>query len=1046
MLASIVAFALRARAFVIVAAVCLLGGGIFAASQLDVEAYPNPIPPLIEVIAQPFGMGAEETEKYVTIPLELGLAGMPGLDHVRSQSLFGLSDVKLYFRWGTDYATARQEVINRIQFVTLPGNVQAQLSPWSAIGEIYRFTLEGKGFSLLELKTAEDFIVVRQLRQVPGVAGVTSFGGETRQYHVEIDPVRLRAANVSLTQLLAAIGNANQSVGGQRVAIGAQSFDVRGVGLITGIADIEQVVLASHAGVPVRVRDVGKVDIGPAPRLGTVGIQDRGDVVQGIVLMRYDATTRPTLDGVRSRIERIRSERILPPGMQIVPYYDRGELVATTTHTVYENLTIGMTLVAGVLFVFLGNLRAALVTAIIVPLALACAVIGLIASHTSANLLSIGAIDFGIVIDSSVVMIDHIARKLGPEGKGSVAERILEAAREVVRPMAFSTTVIGFSFVPLFTMTGVSGVIFAPMAKTYAFAIGGAIILALLLAPALSSVLLRVVQEDRESLVMRLLRRAYSPLLSLSVRRPWLAVGLTLLPVAFAALAVPHLGGEFMPKLEEGNLWIRATLPMSISREVASRYADRMRGIIRGCPPPAEGVPCDEASRTHPAVLVAVSQVGRPDDGTDVTGFNDVEIFAPLSTDSRLLRGQTKAELVRQLAAELDAEFPNVTFAFSQMISDNVDEAVAGVKGANAVKIFGPKIEENEQNAAAIRRVLASVRGVADLGTLRSLGQPNIRVTPDRAAAARYGLNAGDVVAAVQASVGGQAATRVYEGDKFFDLTVRWKAQDRESVAAIGRVMVSAPDGVQIPIDQIARVETVTGAATIYREDGTRYTPVKFSVRGRDLASTVEEARAKVAREVVLPWGSHASWTGELSELRRAEERLAIIVPLTLAIILALAYAAVRSVRDVAIVIANVPVACSGGVLALLVTGTPLSVAAAMGFVSVLGIAVQDAILVVTAFQRFTAAGAEVFEAAHAAAEERLRPVLMTALVAMLGLFPAAISQSIGAQTQKPLAIFVIGGAAMLLVLSRLLQPALLVLAHRRRREEDEPAALSTGD
>lgn len=1029
MISRLVALAVRLPFLVICAVALLVGGGIAAYRELDVEAYPNPVPPMIEVIAQPNGLSAEEVEKYVTVPLEIGLAGIPGLDHVRSQSIFGLSDLKCYFHWGADYEKVRQEVINRIGFVQLPNGVQAQLSPWSAIGEIYRYTLEGKGYSLSELKTAQDWVMERQLKQVPGVADVVSFGGETKEYHVSVDPTRLRGQNVTLVQLLAALQNANQNVGGQRLTLGEQSYDVRGVGLLRGTKDVENVVIATQGGTPVRVRDVADVEIGPAPRLGMIGKDGASDVVQGTVLMRYGAETPSTLQGIRDRVELIRSNRLLPPGMEIRPYYDRGDLVGTTMHTVTENLAIGMALVAAVLFVFLGDGRAALITAVTIPLALLAAFCGLVLSNTSANLISLGAIDFGIVVDSAVIMTENIFRHLGRHGKGTITERVLDAAKEVAGPMTFSTLIIGVSFLPLFTMTGVSGVIFAPMARTYAFAIGAAILLALTLAPVLATKLFRAEEEEKESRMMSALHRVYAPLFDFAVRRPWTSLVFGALPLLVALGAIPRLGKEFMPKLEEGNLWIRATLPVSISREQGARYADEMRAIIRGCA--FEDPGCDR-NRKHPEVLLAVSQLGRPDDGTDVTGFNDIEIFAPLAPSGQWPAGQTKETLVATMAQELDDRFPGAVFNFSQMISDNVEEAIAGVKGQNSVKVFGPDVDSNEKSADSIVTALDAVRGVEDLGLLRSSGQPEVRITPDREAAARYGLNSGDVLAMVQAAIGGQAATRVYEGDKSFDLTVRWKPEFRQSVTAIQAVQVATPGGAHIPLGQIAAVETVQGPAAIFREDGQRYTPIKFSVRGRDLAGAVQEAQ-RVASSVPIPYGSHLTWDGELNELRQAQARLLLTVPLALLLVGLLAYAAVKSGKDTLLVLSNIPVAGAGGILALLLTGTNLSVSAAMGFVSVFGIAVQDAILVVSYFQRLVADGQEVSAAAREAVEKRLRPVLMTALVAMLGLTPAALSHGIGSQTQRPLAIVVIGGAMMLLLASRVIQPALLVLVHRVR-------------
>jgi cobalt-zinc-cadmium resistance protein CzcA len=1029
-LARVVRAAIQQRLLVLAAVVVLIAAGVVAYRHLNVEAYPNPVPPMIEVVVQPSGLGPEEVEKFVTIPVEIGLGGMPGLDHVRSQSLFGLSDVKCYFKWGTDYAAARQEVINRLQFVELPHGVEAQLSPWSATGEVYRYTLAGKGYSLSELKTAQDFVLERQLKQVPGVIDVTSFGGETKQYHVSVDPIRLRDHGVTLSDLLVASSNANQSVGGQRLTLGAQSYDVRGVGLIRDLRDIENVVVDVRGGTPIRVHDVATVEIGPAPRLGVVGRDDEADVVQGIVLMRFGAETPDTLAGIRERLERIKRNRLLPPGMEIRPYYDRGALIATTTGTVRHNMIVGIVLVSAVLFAFLGSLRAAFITAVTIPLALLAAFCGLVATGTSANLISLGAIDFGIVVESSVLMTESIFRKLGPDGRGSVGERVVAAASEVAGPLGFSAVIIGVSFLPLFTLTGVSGVVFAPMARTYALTIAAAIVLALTVGPVLAMSLLRERSTQHTSVVARIMHRIYGPLFRLGIERPWVALGVAMIPVLLAGVLTTRLGQEFMPKLEEGNLWIRATLPISISREQSGEYADRMRSIVRGCPPTG---PCAEDERAHREIELAVSQVGRPDDGTDVTGFNNIEIFAPLRPSSTWARGQTKERLVAGLSDELESAFPGVVFNFSQMIGDNVEEAVAGVKGENSIKVFGPDIASNERVASDVMSSLAQVHGIEDLGFFQSLGQPNVRIVPDREAAARYGLNVGDVLASTQAAIGGQAVTRVFEGDKSFDLTVRWAAEARQSVDAVRALLIATPGGAQVPLAQIAAVEVVEGPATVYREDGQRYTPLKFSVRGRDLAGAVEDAQAHVNRAVSLPYDSHLEWSGELNELTTARHRLAIILPLTLLLVSGLAFAAARTWKDTLIVLSNLPVVCAGGVLALLATGTNLSVSAVMGFVSVLGLAVQDGILVVTYRRRLLEEGLDATDAARQAVDRGLTPALMTASVAMFGLLPAALSHQIGSQTQRPLAIVVIGGALCLTVVSRLLQPALLTLSATKR-------------
>ena len=1030
----LVAFALKNRALVVLGALVLAVTGLFAFRQLNVEAYPNPVPPLVEVIAQPPGWSAEEVERYVTIPLEIGLSGMPGLDHVRSQSLYALTDVKCYFNWGTSYEAARQEVINRLQFIQLPPGVQAQLSPSNAIGEVYRFNVRGKGYGLQELKTAADWILVRQFKQVPGVVDVVTFGGETKEYHVEVDPYRLRARGISLAQLMQSISNANTNVGGQRLTLGEQAYTIRGVGLIRSPKDIEDVVVLAQKGVPVRVRDVATVAIGHAPRLGIVGRDGDGDVVQGTVLMRYGAETKPTLRGIYERVEHIRKNHLLPPGMDIEPYYDRENLISVTTHTVLENLLIGMVLVTLVLVAFLGSARAALITALNIPFALLVAFIGMVASGTSANLISLGAVDFGIVVDSTVIMVENVFRHLGAHGVGGIRERVRSAAAEVGRPMAFSTLIIGVAFLPLFTMTGVSGVIFSPMAHTYAFAIGGAILLALTLTPVLLSRFVPAQTEEKETLVMRALQRAYRPLFDMALRWPRFGLVIAAAVILLCVIIYPLLGSEYMPKLEEGNFWIRASLPMSVSMEQSSKLVGRMRAILK----------------RHPEVVTVVSQLGRPDDGTDLAGFQNIELFAPLKKYDEWPRGLTKEKLTDQLGKELDEEFPGVVFNFSQYLSDNVEEALSGVKGENSVKVKGPDIDRNEAAAGSIVDVMGGVRGVKDLGMFATLGQPSIKIVPDREQCARYGLNTGDVEGVVAAAIGGQAVTQVFEGEKNFALTVRWQQPYRSSIAAIRAITVATPDGSQVPLGQVAKITQESGPSVIYREDGSRYSPVKFSVRGRDLGSTIDEAQRRIAEKVRLPAGGHLEWAGQINELKEAMGRLAIIIPLMLILITLLVYGAVKTWLDTAVVLISIPVACLGGLVALLVTGEAFSVSAAMGFVSIFGIAIQDAILVVTYAQRQWGDGRTRTEGARAAAEQRFRAGLMTTLTATLGLLPAALSNGIGAQAQKPLAIVVIGGSLALAGLTRIVQPPLLVVAHQigdrfrarhARPEEEEDAA-----
>jgi cobalt-zinc-cadmium resistance protein CzcA len=1069
MIKRLVAFALGVPGFVLMATAILVIGGLYAFSELQIEAYPNPVPPLVETIAQPVGWSAEEVERYVTIPLEVGLAGMAGLEHIRSQSLFELSDVKCYFGWSTDYWAARQEVINRLQFVQLPTNIQAQISPWNGVGEVFRYFVTGKGYTLKDLKAVEDFTLERQWRQVPGVVDVTSFGGETKEYHVEVDPYRMRARGVSLAQIQAAIQNSNANTGGSYMAIAEQSHNVRSLGLIKSLTDIGDIVVVeamdkngNPTGSPIRVRDIANVTIDHAVRLGVIGkaggcpiqlhtknwwqrlwetdaerkeredldnpvalrncdpatVPDESDVVQGIILMRYGEHTRPVLEGIYQRVEYIRRNHILPPGVEIVPYYDRDNLVNVTSHTVLENLLVGMFLVMVVQVLFLGNLRAALITSLVIPLSLLVAFAGMVITGTSANLLSIGAVDFGIVVDSSVIMMENVFKHLGAHGSGTMRERIVTAAGEVGGPMFISTIIIGTAFIPLFTLTGVSSVLFSPMARTYAFAIGGAIILAIFLLPVLTHKFVQADAEESEddSRIMRVLHRIYNPLFDAALRRPKTAVGLLAIPIFAAFVLFPFLGRDFMPKLEEGNLWIRSTFPVSISLNDSIKYSNRMRGILA----------------SYPELMSVVSEIGRPDDGTDVTGLSNVEFFCPLKPFDEWPRGLNKEKLTEQVRSKLEETFPGVTFNFSQYISDNVEEAVSGVKGENSIKVTGPDLKVNETKAGQIMDVLAKVRGVTDIGTFRTLGQPQIQVVPDRTICARYGINSGDIDATVQGLIGDVPITQVYEGEKSFGLTTRLQEPYRNSIDAIREIPIQSPDNNYYPLGQLASVTRLEGPLTIYREDGRRFSAVKFSVRGRDLASTIAEARSRIAHEVKLPYDTALIWSGEIAELDSAEARLLVILPITLLIIGFLIFFAVKGWVNLLIVLIDIPLACTGGVLALLVTGVHFSQSAAIGFVSVFGIAVQDALLMVTYFQQLhLKEGMSVEAAARLASEKRFRPVLMTTLTAILGLLPAALSHGIGSETQRPLAIVVIGGALNLMILTRLVQPPLCVIAYR---------------
>ena len=1009
MIRSLMALALRERVVVVGVGLMLLLAGIYSFSQLDIEAYPDPVQPLVEVLTLPNGLSAEEVEKLVTVPTEYGLAGMRDLESMRSISLYGLSDIRCYFSWDSDYYWDRVETINRLSFMTLPQGVTPGISPENPIGEIYRYTVEGPDHDLIHEKEIEDWILEKQLRTVPGVEDVSGFGGLTKQFQVEVDPHKLNYYQVPLSTLISALQNSNTNAGGNYMSVGEQAFDVRGLGFFRSLDDIRNVVLNATKSTPIKVSNVADVDIGYAPRLGIVGKNSQNEVVTGIVLMRKYGNTLKTLKGVEAKVTDLNTSGILPKGYKVVPYYDRTHLVDTTLRTVIENLTIGMALVFVVLIFFLGNLRAAIVAAVNIPLALCGAFTLMHFTDTPANLISLGAIDFGIIIDTTVIVMENIERHLtAPERSSeSYRLRILAAAQEVGGPMFFSTIIFMIAFLPLFTMRGVEGAIFSPMSHTYAFALGTAILLAVTLSPVLSSFFFA-----RGMLT-------------------WPRTTLTIVVLLLAGVLslFPLLGGQFLPKLEEGNIWAHATMPLTISLEHGAKLCNHMRAIFK----------------SYPEVQTVVSQLGRPDDGTETTGFFSIEFSVDLKPKAQWPMGMTKPKLIKLMDDKLTSTFPGVGFSYSQNIEDNIDEAVSGVKGGeNAIKVFGPDLATDERIANDVKESLGGVRGVVDAAVLRSLGQPNLQITPDRAACARYGINVGDVGAVVQAAIGGQAVTQVLEGDRRFDLAVRWKPEYRESLDAIRQIRVNIPAGGQVPLDQVAKVETAEGASFIYRDSLQRFVPLRFSIRNRDLQSTVDEAKRRIASEVHLPEGMHLQWSGEYGELQAANRRFMIVVPFALLLIAGVLYGATQSLIDTFIIMAQIPVACLGGILALIITGTPFSVSAGVGFISIFGIAVMDGILLSFYIRQLWEQGHPFVESIITGSDRRLRATMMTDLVDAFGLLPAALSTRIGAQTQQPLAIVVIGGALAIMILTRVLQPVLIYMCHRRLRLDDQNRARMT--
>jgi cobalt-zinc-cadmium resistance protein CzcA len=1007
---------LRERLLVIALAVGLMIGGVFALKRLNIEAYPDPSPPLIGIIAQQPGWSAEDMERQVTIPLETQLNGMPGLDHLRSISLFGLTDIKCYFKYDADYGASKQEVINRLQAVTLPAGVRPVISPQSATGEIFRYELRDEGASLMDLKTAQDWILERQFKQVPGVIDVVSFGGQTREVHVDLDPSKLIQFNVSTPQVMQAISNSNSNVGANYLELGAQSYNVRGIGLFRNEEDIGDVLVAERAGSPIYVKQLGEVSAGAKTPIGRVGRDYNPDVVQGVVLMRRGEKSMPTLQAVRNKVEAI-NNGLLPKGMKIVPYYDRTDLINITTRTVTHTLITGMILVAFILLAFLGDLRASLVVALSIPLSLMFTFILMVIRGDSANLISMGAIDFGIIVDASVVMIENIVRHMSedPQAARDSARVTARGAQEVVKPIIFSTAVIVAAFLPLFTMTGVEGKVFGPMAMTYGLALAGALILAMTFSPVMASLALKPRTGEHDTIIVRRIRAGYNRAIRATLARPALTVGVASLALVAAGMTLPMLGGEFMPKLEEGNLYVRASMPNTISYSYASQLTDQMRAVFK----------------KHPETTTVISQLGRPDDGTDPTSYFNCEFIVLLKPFDQWPKGRTKADLVRECEAEL-RHIPGVNYNFSQAIQDNVEEAMSGVKGENSIKLFGDDLEKLESTANQIKGVMAAIPGVADLGVFGELGQPNLLIRVNRQEAARYGISPNDINTTAQAAIGGQAVTQLLDGEKRFDVVVRFLPQYRQSLEAIGAINVNSPDGERIPLRQLAEIGRQTGASFIYREDNARYIPIKFSVRGRDLQSTIDEIQSRIRSQIRLPAGYRYTIAGEFQELQDAMGRLKITVPASILIIFFLLYTTFRSLGDAALLLGAMPFALTGGVASLLITGTTFSISSAVGFVSVFGVSVLGGVILLSRFKQLREEGLPLREAVERGADLQMRPVLMTALAAAIGLLPAAVATGIGSETQRPLARVVVGGMISSAVVILLVLPAIYLLAHRR--------------
>ncbi len=1054
MLKGLLTFGLTRRPLVLLGLFVFVGAGFFAFSRLNIEAYPNPAPVILEITAQASGLSAEEMERYYTIPMEVGLAATPGVDVIRSTSFYGLSFVRVTFKYGVDYYFAlTQAEISLQQNVNLPNNVVPSIQGSSLVGEVYRYQVVGPPhFGLTNLRTIQDWIVQRRLLSVEGVVQVNTWGGTTKEYDVDVDLNKLDAYNITLPQVISAIGNANINVGGRTVSFGQQSVNIRGIGLLDSgggedltqgyhVDDIENVVLAQSNGVPVKVKDLAKVSVGYVPRLGKAGRDREDDIVAAIVVMNRTLHTNDVVPRIKAEIEKINTDGTLPPGVKLVPFYDRTTLVSTTTFTVLHNLLFGCLLVFLIQWLFLGNLRSAIIVGVNIPFALFFSIIIMVLRGEDANLLSIGAVDFGIIVNSAVILVENVFRNFQapPEDQRRVLQQLTEgrygsdpthpaeggsawtdrlrmifvSALQVDKAVLFSTAVTVAAFVPLFTMQGVEGQIFNPMARTYGYALLGALIATFTVTPVLASLLLPEHVDEADTIIVRGLRRIYTPALRWSLSNRKIMVLVAAACLGLFAFLLPRLGTEFLPALEEGNLWIRATMPPTISLEAGMPIVDKIREILL----------------RHPEIITVVSQHGRPDNGSDAAGFNNAEFFVPLKPFDEWAPFMTKEKLINELQSEFSQEFIGVGFNFSQYIQDNVEEGLSGVKGANSVKIVGRDLAKLEQLGDQVMNEMAKVPGVTDLGIFPVLGQPNLNIKINREKAARYGLNAGDINTVVQAALGGTVATTLLESDREFNVTARIAPKYRDNIDSVRNIKVGyqTPNGVNayIPLSDVADISLDTGASYIYHERSERYIPIKFSVRGRDLGGTVAEAQRRIAQNVKFPAGYRMVWAGEFEELKQAQERLEIIVPISLLLILVLLYGLFNSLRDSLMALAGIPFAAGGGILALYLTGLDFSISAAVGFVSLFGVSVMNGILVMTYYNEVKATGMDTIEAMFHAASQRMRPMLMTALSACIGLLPAAISTGIGSQVQRPLATVVVGGMLIGPIILLVVVPAL---------------------
>jgi heavy metal efflux system protein len=1014
----IVASSLRQRFLIVLLMFVLIGAGSRSLNRLPVEAYPDLSPPMVEIITQWPGHAAEEIERLITVPVEMGMNGIPKMTFDRSISLYGLSDVILTYEDDTDYNFARQEVFNRLSGLNLPANVTPSISPLSSpSGLIYRYVLQSSDRSPMELKTFEDWVIEPAYKSLAGVADDSGFGGGTMQYQVLLDPVKLAGVGLSAPQVENSLTANNGNAGGGFYSQGGQFYYVRGMGRLETLEDIENVVVAVQNGTPILLKDVGRTVIGIAPRLGEFGYEEQDDCVEGVILLRTGDKTQDVLKRVEAKTKEL-NEQVLPKDVKVVPFYDRSDLLEYTTQVVERNLLRGMLLVVAVLVFFLYDFRAGLIVAITIPLALLFAFVCLDFQKASANLLSIGAVDFGILVDGAVVMVENIYRQIAArQGKPmNVFEVIRDAAAEVDRPLFYAVAVIVAGFLPIYVLGGPSGTLFRPMADTMVFALIGSLAVTLTLLPVLCSWFMRKGVRERRNPVFEFVKSVYTKGLDFCIAHPWGTTLLSAIVLGASLLLIPKIGAEFMPQLDEGALWVRATMPYTISFDESARITPQIRKVLK----------------SFPEVTTVASELGRPDDGTDSTGFFNVEFYVGLTPYSTWKGSyHTKAKLIEAINEKLQS-FPGIIFNYTQPAEDAVDEAESGLKSALAVKIFGSDLDVLQEKGKAIKQVMEGVRGITDVTLVQELGQPSLTIKINRAAIARYGVNAADINSLIQTAIGGDVATEVVQGEKQFDLVVRLEQQYRDNPEEIGNILVSTPGGQQIPLKEFADIKVDNGASFIYRENNSRYIGVQFSVSGRDLAGAVQDAMQQVQEKVKLPQGYRADWGGEYTQYTASRDQMHIILPLTLGLIFLLLFALYSNLKFPFITVLGVVLSApAGGLAALWLTGTPFSVSSGIGFLALFGVSVQTAVVYISYVNELRLDGAGLAEAIREGAILRLRPIMMTALVAALGLLPAALATGVGTDTQRPFALVIVSGLFTRLLISIFLMPALYTLVAR---------------